>query len=834
LVRGVPLPHPPAFVALTTLLAVVLLVYVVSEPLRIRKRAWRALLWYPPVWVAIPLAWAFAAASEWLPAEIRPYTIGPQSAWQNLSTVAPIALAIVFALTIRQLPLRRSVTGLAPSNAADEPGLTWMEIEPWISEGERPVSSGERDLFQSHRIAARIAKGVSRDGRHVALLGRFGSGKSSILNLVKAELGQLPETFVVTDFDVWAVPNPEDVPRLALNRILSAFDDVVDTSQFRSLPLAYQRLAAAEPTGGLSTILGLEGAKDSLELLEELTKVLVAIGARLVLIVQDVERAGEGFDTRHLERLLWALRSANRVQFILSVDPDNARLDFSKLCDSIELVPPMQVDHVEKILRAAYGHWRTKFSDIDPHPRRQDADKLQLSEANAGRMMQYLRRTGRDTPLDALVSLLTTPRSLKHVLRRVDHVWNNLHGEAELDDVVIVTALRHAAEPVYRFLLADIDAARHEADRIFPRTTVIKEEWTSLLAAMPNGPAAQRLIDLMGIKQLVKNDIQSGVPSPQGVHESDPVDYFRRIVAEELSPTELRDQTMLRDIDEWKKARQGPLLERLLASTDADEEYARIWEHFSFRQTEAELMELVSQLVVRMKKRDGSAAAGDHRALIGLWRCCKDRLRRNEHAAWLQSLILDAIPASLHLATDLFHYWTGDHGIVDDDVRAEIRQSLVDRVRVNYRSGDDLAKALTSEHPYLIVRLITQTGADPSLKAFEAWSDYLPDLLIDGAQKNPELILPELANLVGDDQSGHVAAKGEYPPRFVSRYGIDRRRAMALFGSRVDDALSVLATYAGDNSYVTRTREAATSWLDERRVESGRAEGGASPSGPAS
>ena len=48
-------------------------------------------------------------------------------------------------------------------------------------------------------------------------------------------------------------------------------------------------------------------------------------------------------------------------------------------------------------------------------------------------MADYMRRTGKDTPLDALVSLLDTPRSLKHVLRRVDHTWNNLHGEAELD-----------------------------------------------------------------------------------------------------------------------------------------------------------------------------------------------------------------------------------------------------------------------------------------------------------------------------------------------------------------------------------------------------------------
>ena len=143
---------------------------------------------------------------------------------------------------------------------------------------------------------------------------------------------------------MWAVPNPEDVPRLALNRIISALDDYVETIQFRGLPVAYQRLAAAEPTGRLSAALGFETAGDSIELLDGLSKVLAAIDAQIVLVVQDVERAGDGFDTRHLQRLLWALRNARRIQFILSVDPDAAVMDFPKLCDSIELVPELEVD----------------------------------------------------------------------------------------------------------------------------------------------------------------------------------------------------------------------------------------------------------------------------------------------------------------------------------------------------------------------------------------------------------------------------------------------------------------------------------------------------------
>ena len=256
------------------------------------------------------------------------------------------------------------------------------------------------------------------------------------------------------------------------------------------------------------------------------------------------------------------MSSENHTSFSLTgilrhhpVDPEHAPPDFSKLCDAIELVPPVEVKHAATILKIAYDHWLTKFSYIDPHPNRRNGDKLRLEHALLGGTMDYIQRTGRDTPLDALVSLLETPRALKHVLKRVDYVWRNLHGEAELDDIVIISALRHGPEPVYKFLISNIDAARHTPDAMLPQTTTVKAEWEKVSGSIANSAAVQQLIDLLGIKQLTKGLAVNVTSSCQGVHEEEPTDYFRRIIAEEVGPTELRDQTVLRDIERWQASR---------------------------------------------------------------------------------------------------------------------------------------------------------------------------------------------------------------------------------------------------------------------------------------
>ena len=79
------------------------------------------------------------------------------------------------------------------------------------------------------------------------------------------------------------MPRPEDAPRMALEHVIDALDQVVDAQSVRRLPISYQRILAAEPTGRLSKLLGVDDAPDVLDQLRRLTPLLKVIEPHLHL-----------------------------------------------------------------------------------------------------------------------------------------------------------------------------------------------------------------------------------------------------------------------------------------------------------------------------------------------------------------------------------------------------------------------------------------------------------------------------------------------------------------------------------------------------------------------
>ena len=809
------------FLGFSTVTVTSVLLWVLLEPISLRRAHLANMWWYPPTWVALVLAFLLVVILEIFAPSLRHPGTTPR--WLRLEELIAISVSIGGAVLLRHMARGRRIR--QPQRGTDPPPVvttpspqrwTWNDIRDWLSRGERPIEDVASDLLGRGSLSTRVAVQLT-EGRSVALLGPLGSGKSSVLNLVRTRLRESASTTILVDFDVWAVPRAEEVPRLALARIVEALDNYVDTIALRDVPATYQRLVAAAPVSNLSRALGLDTESDSTETLQRLDEILGALDARLVLIVEDAERTGKTFDTRHLQRLLWALREVPSTCFVLALDPSHSpRIDFAKLCDTVELLRPLDDKDVAIVLLVAVGHWASEYSDIDPQPERRG--KLQLSYATEGGLLEYVYRTNENRPLRHMARILQTPRNLKRFVQRVDSAWKHLHGEVDLEDLLIVTALREAATPVYEFLISHIDAARCEPGANLFGPTSVESEWTQCLEPLNTRESAKHLVELLGITQL--SDKQTPIPpdeSPQGVHLVDPTDYFRRISAEQLDLDELRDQTVLGDIREWQRSGSRQLTDRL-ASSDADgDRYAAVWEHFSGLHGPKELAQLASRVVHTLLEVDGSSPTLRHPAVLAMWRVFQRREKDGNNKHLILDLIQSSVPNHVAFAVNFFHYWTSlDARIVTSEERDEIRCALVESIQQTLHTSADFVPHLGDRDAVTVYALITKTGNGDGGSPFELWSDHLAPILADGAKRYPAQFLPELANLLATDNS-RIPSPDRYPPIFRHEYEIDRGRAQALLGQFLDDVLVELSNYGDDDPYAQRAKQAATAWLQERR-----------------
>ena len=150
--------------------------------------------------------------------------------------------------------------------------------------------------------------------------------------------------------------------------------------------------------------------------------------------------------------------------------------------------------------------------------------------------------------------------------------------------------------------------------------------------------------------------------------------------------------------------------------------------------------------------------------------------------------------------------------------RQEIRAAYLEAVQGTLRNGADLAALLSPRNPWSVGRLVLCMASGEGGVDFRTWREHLAPALVKAARTQPEVVLPELANLLGDAESSRRAPDSD-PPTFVRRYAIDRGLAEAVLGEALDDVLELVAEYGGSSVYVVRAKEAAGAWLRERQGE---------------
>jgi len=400
-----------------------------------------------------------------------------------------------------------------------------------------------------------------------------------------------------------------------------------------------------------------------------------------------------------------------------------------------------------------------------------------------------------------------------------------VYGEVDVDELMVISILRHCAPEGFEFLLKNMDPLRQESkdrNELSDGQKSLQSYWDQWTEKVEWD--VQSALDL--ILFLVPNADRflhgrkpwRGGLLPQSVSVSSPTDYWRRMVRGSLSEGDVPDQKVLEMIGVWRDSEgQSPVLAQYLYD---HEKYIRVWEHLDESVQTPRLLELAGHLIEILLRQEGAHASADNQALIGIWRRSNRRLGRNiANAEWLAKNIKLAMPTSLELTVGLYYYWASRrHGIVEREGRISCRQKIVEvfKSHLDQNGVDGLIHILDNEHPFTLVHLVFPPDHDvevPSVLRQPGDWQWLAPVLLTAAKIAPQRIVSQVACLVSKTR---YTDPGEGP---IYKYGLDLDHATGIFGEDLHQLMECLAAEIAveDNScaaVVASVQSEARVWLN--------------------
>jgi hypothetical protein len=455
------------------------------------------------------------------------------------------------------------------------------QILEWAKK-EKSIDGRFHDYFNMAIVVTRIANIIKNDESNqndfiqncsIGLMGKFGSGKTSLINLVKEQLNESSSNrYIFCCVSCWGFSTSTVALQFILDQIITAIaNEGINTEPIRGLPTKYLRVITSDSSWWerLLKVFISELENTPQKILDKLVKLLQKEKRHLILVIEDIDRN----EPKHfsVEDIFAALQNFKNVESNLSLIlaglpyKEDLRIDFEKLCDHIETIADMDINTIKDLLRKIASHHNSQFPDdvkLDskffpsgydyPH----DHDIQRFLENNFLEDVDA-RSQGRLSHSNAFRLLMggVTPRTLKHIIRHLDSAWQSLHGECDYVELLLLTILRYAANNLFGFIQHNIDDFR---GAISPPTFKINQALVSGI----NNPDFRLSPDIVvywlnflfpGLNLVLDPTVTgtNSIKNARGIVNLFPVDYFNRILSEIRPDEKISDQRALRAIQNW-------------------------------------------------------------------------------------------------------------------------------------------------------------------------------------------------------------------------------------------------------------------------------------------
>jgi len=427
----------------------------------------------------------------------------------------------------------------------------------WLND-DQAIQEEEANQFPEHRdVANRILDRLlpRSDGSQgmlpsVAIMGAYGSGKTSICNLVRdryvrrRRAGEKLPGLLFCRYEAWQYVGGEAAAKGLVEAATKAISAVADVPELWSLPDQY---VAAIREGGVTwaraaaSVFGSKGTPAMV--LSAIGEVLERLNIRLVVFVDDLDRIEQSAPQAQqaVTQALNQLQNVPNVQYIVAVGPTRTRsrkgsvltYDLLKLTRYQELVPRLEPKWAVSLIRNLRDQALADPSIHCPWAEVHDEEKDPLAWHD---WYGLITPSGLVSPL---IELLDTPRALKSTLRETRAAWNSgLKGEINWYELLLACALRVAEPALFEWIERDRDLFAHgpglieRMDRNTQRQQARAAELREKVLACLRRPGANRqeavLTSLGRLFPALASRIGSALGSNESPHWGQGVGYCPR------------------------------------------------------------------------------------------------------------------------------------------------------------------------------------------------------------------------------------------------------------------------------------------------------------------
>ncbi|ECG0898172.1 TPA: AAA family ATPase [Escherichia coli] len=317
---------------------------------------------------------------------------------------------------------------------------------------DSPIERREEDLYGVTSFSEALAKSILniKDpiGTTIALNGAWGSGKSSTVNLIRAELSEAKDShLIVTEFKCWWYRGEEALALAFLQQLNSVLGEQFG-DKTRKLVRKLGRgilqagpvigpAIALTPVGWLSGLVGglfdvakrLFPDEEPLEtVFRELSKVLEAENRRFLVIIDDMDRLSSE-EALAIFRLIKSVGRLPNVMYLVVFDRQLADKAIN------EKYPSEGPHFLEKIIQAGFELPMPVSTDLN------NAVLASIDEICGTPSEDQLVRF-MNVFYDVVAPYITSPRHVSRFQNAISVTWPAIAGEVNLADFVALEIIR--------------------------------------------------------------------------------------------------------------------------------------------------------------------------------------------------------------------------------------------------------------------------------------------------------------------------------------------------------------------------------------------------------